>query len=172
MSHATCDVSVASDVVLVCIGDDDLRRDVTATLRGEWPVRTAHDDHAATESLDEAVSVVVVDLTVENAGSESQGLPAPSPAPLAATGNVFISGRDNQAGNRGIPAASVAGPLVRDGEAARGYGYNVAALNWTLPPGDSVGGWIAFRVDGDYDLGENDIMVRIDNAAARWALRG
>jgi|GEM_PF-1956172 len=63
MSHATCDVSVASDVVLVCIGDDDLRRDVTAALRGEWPVRTAHDDHAATESLDEAVSVVVVDLT-------------------------------------------------------------------------------------------------------------
>jgi len=63
MSRATCDVSVTSDVVLVCIADDDLRRDVTTTLRGEWPVRTAYDGHTACESLDEAVSVVVVDLT-------------------------------------------------------------------------------------------------------------
>jgi len=62
MSHATCDVTVTSDVVLVCIADDDLRRDVTATLRSEWPVRTAYDESAARASLDESVSVLLLDL--------------------------------------------------------------------------------------------------------------
>jgi len=62
MSNATCDVSVTSDVVLVCIGSDDLRQQITTTLRAQWPVRTACDDWAVAESLDEAVSVVVFDL--------------------------------------------------------------------------------------------------------------
>jgi hypothetical protein len=62
MSNATCDVSVTSDVVLVCIGSDALRRRITATLRAQWPVRTACDDWSVAESLDESVSVVVFDL--------------------------------------------------------------------------------------------------------------
>jgi len=62
MSNATCDVSVTSDVVLVCIGSDDLRQQITTTLRAQWPVRTACDDWTVAESLDESVSVVVFDL--------------------------------------------------------------------------------------------------------------
>lgn len=62
MNDTACEVSVTDDVVLVCLADDDLRQRVTETLRSKWPVRTAHDDRAAGESLDEAVSVVVFDL--------------------------------------------------------------------------------------------------------------
>jgi len=65
MSNAAFDTLATSDVVLVCIGDDDLRQSVTTALRTEWPVRTAHDTGSALASLDDAVSVVVVDLCEE-----------------------------------------------------------------------------------------------------------
>lgn len=130
------------------------------------------DESAPTTRLRaERSTYVVVDLRVENSSGEPQGLPAPSPAPLTATGEIYLSGRDRRVGNRGIGAASVAGPLVREGAATRGYGPRIADLDWSLPPGASVAGWIVFSVAADYDLGENDVVVRIGNAAAEWALR-
>ncbi|PSP92500.1 DNA-binding response regulator [Halobacteriales archaeon QS_4_62_28] len=65
MSNAAFDALSTSDVVLVCVADDDLRQSVTTALRTEWPVRTAHDSETALTSLDDAVSVVVVDLSEE-----------------------------------------------------------------------------------------------------------
>lgn len=59
----TFDASATNDVILVCVADDDLRHSVTQSLRDEWPVRTAHDEAEADNSLDEAVAVVVLDLT-------------------------------------------------------------------------------------------------------------
>ena len=61
MSNATFDCALTDDVVLVCLADERRRRRVTESLREEWPVRTAVDGDAAADSLDEAVSVVVVD---------------------------------------------------------------------------------------------------------------
>lgn len=61
MSNATFDGVLTDDVVLVCLADERRRRRVTEALREEWPVRTAVDGDAAADSLDDAVSVVVVD---------------------------------------------------------------------------------------------------------------
>ncbi|MFB6120770.1 MAG: hypothetical protein ABEJ68_06605 [Halobacteriaceae archaeon] len=113
---------------------------------------------------------LVTDLRAENRSGESQGLPAPSPAPPAATGRVFVTGRNDPVGRKGLDAAPVVGRLVRDGAAVPSFGARVADLNWSLPPGDSVSGWVVFHVREGYDRSKNEFVVRIGNAAAHWAL--
>jgi hypothetical protein len=61
MSNAAFDCSLTDDVVLVCIPDAQRRQRVTTALREEWAVRTAIDGDAAADSIDDAVSVVVLD---------------------------------------------------------------------------------------------------------------
>ena len=94
MSNATFDISVTDNVVLVCIDDDDCRQRVTAVLREEWPVRTAIDAETAIDSLDEAVSVVLVDA---RDGIE-QAIPRPQrderPFELAALVDESVDGTD------------------------------------------------------------------------------
>ncbi|WP_226012142.1 HalX domain-containing protein [Halomicrobium salinisoli] len=61
MSKTTFDVTMARDVVLVCVPDADRRQRITTALREEWPVRTAHDEPETVASLDRDVAVLVVD---------------------------------------------------------------------------------------------------------------
>ncbi len=50
-----------TDVILICTGEDALRRRLLATLRREYPARTADDPAEAVDGYDRAVSVLVVD---------------------------------------------------------------------------------------------------------------
>lgn len=61
MSKAILDVTSTRDVVLVSVADADRSRRITAALREEWPVRTAHGERELTASLDQDVAVLVVD---------------------------------------------------------------------------------------------------------------
>lgn len=61
MSKTILDATSTRDVVLVSVADADRSRRITATLREEWPVRTAHGERELTASLDQDVAVLVVD---------------------------------------------------------------------------------------------------------------
>lgn len=61
MSKTILDVTSTRDVVLVSVSEADRNRRITAALREEWPVRTAHDERGLTASLDRDVAVLVVD---------------------------------------------------------------------------------------------------------------
>lgn len=119
-----------------------------------------------TDQVGEQRRFLVVDLRAENPGDEPQALPAPAPAPPAAAGRISITGT-----GQGISPQSIIGELLRDDAPEAEFGARVADLDWTLPPGESVGGWLLFRVEDDFDRTTNTLTVEIDAATVRWQLR-
>lgn len=59
------DGGVTNGAILVCTTDRSLRSDVASVLRAEYPVRTAGTESDAFASIDESVTVLIVDLTDE-----------------------------------------------------------------------------------------------------------
>jgi len=133
----------------------------TGTVRYETTRFTAGTDTAENQRR-----LLVVDLTGENVTESEQGLPAPAPKIPAAAGRITITGT-----GRGINPQSVQGQLVRDGGRRESFGERVADLDWTLAPGESVSGWLLFRVREGFDRVSNTLTVEIDATTARWQLQ-
>ncbi|MFB6120768.1 MAG: hypothetical protein ABEJ68_06595 [Halobacteriaceae archaeon] len=121
---------------------------------------------AGEDSIGDQRRFLVVDLTAENTGDSAQELPAPAPTPPAAAGRISITGAA-----RGVNPRSVTGQLLRDSTPVESFGARVADLNWSLPPGESVSGWLLFRVSDDFNRTTNTLTVEIDATTARWQLK-
>ena len=126
---------------------------------------------AGTDKVENPRRLLLVDLTAENVTSDDQDLPAPAPKIPAAAGRITITGT-----GRGINPQSVQGELLRENDdggvdTAESFGARVADLGWTLSPGETVSGWLLFRVKEGFDRATNTFTVEIDATAMRWHLQ-